>query len=68
MFPSVVEQQRNQLWDSFKFSSKYATTSLAGPLLLENPEEKRQRWKRQMRDLWMKKNGLDKQTIEMDSS
>ena len=48
-----IEQQKNQLWDSFKQSSKYSTTSLAGPLLLENVQSKRLRWKEKMREQWL---------------
>jgi hypothetical protein len=58
-----IEQQKNQLWDSFKQSSKYSTTSLAGPLLLEDPETKRLRWKNKIRDLWIQRYGA----INMDT-
>jgi hypothetical protein len=61
-----IEQQKNQLWDSFKQSSKYSTTSLSGPLLLEDPETKRLRWKNKMRDLWTQRYS-DKTRIDMDT-
>ncbi|UJR27163.1 hypothetical protein I4U23_008461 [Adineta vaga] len=59
---TTEEQQKNQLWDSFKQSSKYATTSLAGPLLLEDLENKQLRWKTKMRDLWTEQYGTKMNT------
>lgn len=61
-----IEQQKNQLWDSFKQSSKYSTTSLAGPLLLEDPEAKRLRWKNKIRELWIQRNGVQAITETSD--
>ncbi|CAF0913570.1 unnamed protein product [Adineta steineri] len=55
---TIEEQQKNQSWDSFKQSSKYSTTSLAGPLLLEDPENKRIRWKNKMHDLWIQRYSM----------
>ncbi len=65
-----IEQQKNQLWDSFKQSSKYSTTSLAGPLLLEDPETKRLRWKNQMQQLWTQRYQIKPttNTVEMETS
>lgn len=63
-----LEQQKNQLWNSFKQSSKYATASLAGPLLLEDREAKRLRWKNKTRDLWIQRHSvtITKTNMEMD--
>ena len=64
----IVEQQRNQMRDSFKQSSKYSTTSLSGPLLLEDPATKRLRWRTKMHELWIKRYGgaTNSQTSDMD--
>ncbi|CAF0754760.1 unnamed protein product [Adineta ricciae] len=64
---TTEEQQKNQLWDSFKQSSKYSTTSLAGPLLLEDLESKRLRWKTKMRELWIQRHGA-KTNAEIETS
>jgi len=55
LFIEILDQQKNELWDSFKQSSKYSTTSLAGPILLEDVETKRTRWKNQIRNLWIQR-------------
>lgn len=54
--------------DSFKQSSKYSTTSLSGPLLLEDPATKRLRWRTKMHELWIKRYGgtANSQTSDMD--
>ncbi|CAF1138039.1 unnamed protein product [Rotaria sordida] len=67
---TVEEQQKNQIWDSFKQSSKYSTTSLAGPLLLEDSESKRLRWKNKIRDLWIQRYSVKTtlNTIDMDTN
>ncbi len=65
-----IEQQKNQLWDSFKQSSKYSTTSLAGPLLLEDPETKRLRWKNKIRDICIQRYNVKTtiNIIDMDTN
>ena len=63
-----LEQQKNQLWDSFKHSSKYSTSSLAGPLLLEDPETKRLRWKNKMRDLWIQRSNMQTTANTIDTN
>ncbi|CAF0909221.1 unnamed protein product [Rotaria sp. Silwood1] len=67
---TIEEQQKSQIWDSFKQSSKYSTTSLAGPLLLEDPESKRLRWKNKIRDLWIQRHSVKTiiNTIDMDTN
>ncbi|CAF2436154.1 unnamed protein product [Rotaria sp. Silwood2] len=67
---TVEEQQKNQIWDSFKQSSKYSTTSFAGPLLLEDPENKRVRWKNKIRDLWIQRHSVKTtiNNIDMDTN
>ncbi|CAF3312169.1 unnamed protein product [Rotaria socialis] len=66
---TTEEQQKSQLWNSFKQSSKYSTTSLAGPLLLEDYETKRLRWKNKIRDVWIQRYGIQTtiNTNDMDS-
>jgi hypothetical protein len=68
-FLLIIEQQTNKLWDSFKQSSKYSTTSLAGPILLEDPETKRLRWKNKIRDLWIQRYNVKPtiNTVDMDT-
>lgn len=67
---TLEEQQSDQSWNDHRQSSKYSATSLAGPLLLEDPTAKRLRWQNQMRDLWLKRSNIksSSKTIEMDLS
>ena len=64
---SRIEQQKNQLWDSFKQSSKYSTTSLAGPLLLEDSQAKRLRWKEKIREQWIQRENIKPTKFSLDT-